>query len=406
MRLVGLSVMVYYFQSLTSFKEETMLRSSVKWIGLLIVMSLLLSTAGVVWAQDPTAAGPDMMTGLFEKFDAAKCYQPVAADTPMIKAPQTKEPPYRIAISNSYIGNDWRTEMIQMARAYANLPEIKPLVSELYVVSSGNDANAQIAIVDLMIAAGYDAIILNTASEDALNPVVKRAHDAGILVISFDNVSSSPYAIRINEDQFAFGKTMADWLVKQLNGTGKVFMITGVPGTTVDNGRNAGAHSVFDATPGIEVLGEQPGMWADGPAQTVMSTALAAFPEIDGIWCQGGTTGVIRAFMDAGRDFVPVAGEAENGFRKLAAEHNIPIISVGQTPAMVAVSIKLAIDMLKDGIEVPQEINVPLPIVTSDTMVEGVDYAPDVKDNFFMAFQLPECGVLFTADQILAQDAY
>jgi ribose transport system substrate-binding protein len=274
------------------------------------------------------------------------------------------------------------------------------------VVSSGNDANAQIAIVDSMIAAGYDAIILNTASEDALNPVVKRAHDAGILVISFDNVSSSPYAIRINEDQFEFGKVMAEWLVEKLGGKGKVFMITGVPGTTVDNGRNAGAKSVFEKYPDIEILGEQPGMWADGPAQTVMATALAAFPQIDGVWCQGGDTGVVRAFIDAGRPFVPIAGEAENGFRKLAAQYKIPYISVGQTPAMVAVSIKLAIDMLKDGIEVPQEINVPLPIVYSDKAVEGVDYFPDVKDNFFVAFQLPECGVMFTAADILAQDAY
>lgn len=377
---------------------------SAKWISVLVVVSLLLVSVGVVWAQDPTPE--TAMTGLWEKFDAAKCYAPVASDTPKIKAPQTKEPPYRIAVSNSYIGNDWRTEMIQMARAYGNHPEMKPYISELYVVSSGNDANAQIAIVDSMIAAGYDAIILNTASEDALNPVVKRAHDAGIVVISFDNVSSSEYAIRINEDQFAFGEAMAEWLVKQLNGKGKVFMITGVPGTTVDNGRNAGAKSVFEKYPDIEILGEQPGMWADGPAQTVMATALAAFPQIDGVWCQGGTTGVVRAFMDAGRPFVPIAGEAENGFRKLAAEHKIPYISVGQTPAMVAVSIKLAIDMLKDGIEVPQEINVPLPIVTNETAVEGVDYVPEVKDNFFMAFQLPECGVLFTAEEILAQDAY
>ncbi len=375
-----------------------------KRISVLLVISLLLVSVGVVWAQDPTPESA--MTGLWEKFDAAKCYQPKAPDTPKIKAPQTKEPPYRIAISNSYIGNDWRTEMIQMARAYANHPEIKPYISELYVVSSGNDANAQIAIVDSMIAAGYDAIILNTASEDALNPVVKRAHDAGILVISFDNVSSSPYAIRINEDQFEFGKVMAEWLVEKLGGKGKVFMITGVPGTTVDNGRNAGAKSVFEKYPDIEILGEQPGMWADGPAQTVMATALAAFPQIDGVWCQGGTTGVVRAFIDAGRPFVPIAGEAENGFRKLSAQYNIPYISVGQTPAMVAVSIKLAIDMLKDGIEVPQEINVPLPIVYSDKAVEGVDYFPDVKDNFFVAFQLPECGVMFTAAEILAQDAY
>ena len=179
-------------------------------------------------------------------------------------------------------------------------------------------------------------------------------------------------------------------------------MITGVPGTTVDNGRNAGAHSVFDKTPDIKVLGEQPGMWADGPAQTVMATALGAFPQIDGVWARAATRASSRPSWTPSGPFVPIAGEAENGFRKLAAQHKIPIISVGQTPAMVAVSIKLAIDMLKDGIEVPQEINVPLPDRRGRQVVEGRDYFPEVKDNFFVAFQLPECGVMFTADEILA----
>ncbi len=162
-----------------------------KLIGTLIVLSLLLTTFGVVWAQTPapaeTPAAP--AGGMLANFDAAKCYAPKASDTPKIKAPATKQPPYRIGLSNSYIGNDWRTEMIQMARAYVNLPEIKPLVKELFVVSSGNDASAQIAIIDMMTQSGYDAIVVDTASEEALNPAIKRAHDAGILVISFDNIS-------------------------------------------------------------------------------------------------------------------------------------------------------------------------------------------------------------------------
>ena len=383
-----------------------MLRPSAKLLSVLVVVVLLLGTVMIARAQDPTATPSSAMSkGVLANFDAVKCYQAKTPDTPKIKSPTVKKPPYKIGISNSYIGNDWRTEMIQIARAYANLPEIKNLVSELYVVSSGMDAAAQIAIVDLMIANGYDAIILNTASEEAINPAVKRAHEAGIPVISFDNVSTSPYAVRINEDQFEFGKVMAEWLVKQLNGKGNIFMITGVPGTTVDNGRNAGAHSVFDKTPGIKILGEQPGMWANGPAQTVMANALAAFPQIDGVWLQGGGPGAMKAFQDAKRPFVPMAGEAENGFRQMAAENNIPIISVGQTPAMVAVSIKLATDMLQ-GLEVPQDISVPLPIAQNPGLVEGKDYFPKVNPNMFVAFQLPQCGVLFNADEILAQDAY
>ena len=62
----------------------------------------------------------------------------------------------------------------------------------------------------------------------------------------------------------------------------------------------------------VEVIGD----WDPGKAQTVTATALAANPDFAGVWCQGGTDGVVRAFLDAGVPLVPVAGEAENGFRK------------------------------------------------------------------------------------------
>ena len=102
--------------------------SFAKFVAILMVAAMLLTTFGVAFAEDPTPAAPaggKMDTGLFASFDAAKCYAPKASDTPKIKVAK-KEGPYRIGFSNAYIGNDWRTEMIQMARAYVNLPEIKP----------------------------------------------------------------------------------------------------------------------------------------------------------------------------------------------------------------------------------------------------------------------------------------
>jgi ribose transport system substrate-binding protein len=176
-------------------------------------------------------------------------------------------------------------------------------------------------------------------------------------------------------------------------------MITGEPGTTADVGRTAGARSVFEQFPVIRILGEESGMGADGPAQEAMATALDAFPQIDGVWCQGGDVGVLQAFIDANRPFVPIAGEAGNDFRKIARKHDIPIISVGQTPAMAAVSIRLAIEMLKDGVEIPQEIILPLSVREGKELVEGVDYFPAIESNFFVVGDLPNCGLTFAPDE-------
>ncbi|HLA44966.1 MAG TPA: substrate-binding domain-containing protein, partial [Aggregatilineales bacterium] len=93
----------------------------------------------------------------------------------------------------------------------------------------------------------------------------------------------------------------------------------------------------------ITVIAELEGRWDSGTAQTVMADFLATQPEVGGVWVQGGGPGVIQAFKDAGVDLPPMAGEAENGFRKAMGEGEFEGISVGQTPGMVAVSMMAAL---------------------------------------------------------------
>lgn len=125
-----------------------------------------------------------------EGYDVAACFAAASNNDKTVKF-DPKPGPYKIAVSNSFIGNDWRTQMIQMAKAYVEQPHVKPLIEEFSLVSSGQDVAAQIAQMDNMIASGVDAIILNAASPTAFDAVIRRATDAGIIVVSFDNVPAS-----------------------------------------------------------------------------------------------------------------------------------------------------------------------------------------------------------------------
>jgi ribose transport system substrate-binding protein len=49
-------------------------------------------------------------------------------------------------------------------------------------------------------------------------------------------------------------------------------------------------------------------------AQRNTAAVLPSLPKIDGIWAQGGTDGILKAFKAAGRPLPPTAGESENGF--------------------------------------------------------------------------------------------
>lgn len=359
-------------------------------VTLLLVMLMVIPVMAM--AQDDTGAS---------EYDPEVCFAAATNNDGTVQL-DAQEGPFVIGLSNSFIGNAWRTQMLQMAQAFVETEDVAPLIEEFIVVSTGEDVEAQIAALDNMIALGVDAIVINAINPTSFDAVVSRAADAGIPVIAFDGVVDAPEAVLINEDQFEMGAAWARDLVERLGGEGNVVMVNGVPGTSVDSDRIAGGLSVFEENPDIHVIAQLEGMWGSGVAQTVMADFLATDPQVDGVWVQGGTPGVIQAFIDAGyEELPPIAGEGENGFRMAMGSGDVEGISIAQTPGMVAVAIQAALELLQ-GRELPRVISMPLPSVTSEEIEEGVHYFPDLPVDFFTAIKIPVCGVDLEAEAILA----
>lgn len=335
-------------------------------------------------------------------FDPAYCYAPLG-DAETVQYDPVGEGPFNIAFSNSYIGNVWRTQTIQMAQAFIQHDDIASQISNFQVNSSGTDDAAQIAAIEDMISQGAQAIVVNVNTPGGQSNVLRQARADGIVVVGFDNTIDADDIVQVNEDQSEMGRAWAEFLVEETGGQGKILMINGVPGTSVDTERRNAAYEVFDAEEGIEYI-EVVGEWDPGKAQTATATALASHPDIAGVWCQGGTNGAFQAFLDADVPLVPFAGEAENGFRKQMLEHADEIngLSIGQTPAMVCVAIRVALDLLQ-GNPVPSSVAMPLPMATTAELVPGINVFPDVDDNFFTPIQVPGCGVELTIEEIQAQ---
>jgi ribose transport system substrate-binding protein len=294
----------------------------------------------------------------------------------------------KIALSNSYIGNKWRIEMENLFKAALQMEPYESAVEGSWF-NSGNDVSQQSQQISGLIGERVDAIIVNAASPTGLNGILHQATERGILVVSFDNVVTAPTAIKVNTNQFDFGKTLAEFLVKKLDGKGNVIMVTGVPGTFVDKERNAGADSVWRQHPDIKVVNRYTGMWDSSVAERNTASILPSLPKIDGIWCQGGTDGVLKAFITAKRTpLPPTAGEAENGFRKFMIGYmgqKVDGISIGQPPYLVLVSLALARGIL-DKRYLRKDITIPFPYVTSSTVKVGETVFPTLPDSFFADF--------------------
>ena len=303
-----------------------------------------------------------------------------AAETKYFQWP-AKPGPYRIALANGFIANDWRVQMIKVAKAYASQPSVKEDIKEFKVVSVGEDVAAQIAAVNNFIDQGYDAIIVNANNSAAFGSVVKKANEAGVVLLSFDNVIDDPSNIQINVDQKSASAVIAgEFLLKETTADpAKFLFVRGPAGQPVDIARAEGFNeAIAKLRPQgrSDRSGRQLGA---GDAQKVTADAIAAGGMFDGIYVEGGSQGAAQAMIDAGKFIVPMSGEDENAFRMLCnANHDkgMHCQSGGTGPAQSAVTIKTAIAALK-GEKIPQAIALPTSISYSPYK-EGVDVFPDL----------------------------
>jgi ribose transport system substrate-binding protein len=358
-------------------------------------------TAACAFSASAFAAGPEVVAG---PASDPGCFVPWSDKTKYFKfAP--KKGPYRIALANGFIANTWRIQMIQTAKAYAAQPDIAAKLKDFKVVSTGEDVAAQIAAVNNFIDSGYDAIVIDAQNPAAFKPVIKRAKEAGVVLVAFDNILDTEDAINVDVDQKGLGVYWAKWLVDHLPNGGKILEVRGISGAQADRDRHEGIQETFKATGKNFDVVEVFGKWDDPTAQKVTADAIAVQKHFDGFTAQGGDTGVVQAMLDAKQPMAPFGGETENGFRKFCAKYGgdgLKCASGGTGPAQVAVAIKVAIAAL-EGQVVPQAVKLPLAHAEDPHFKDGEDYYGAQSDNFFVGNSFPTCNINFTAQEIMGQ---
>ncbi|MBE3559888.1 MAG: ABC transporter substrate-binding protein [Ktedonobacteraceae bacterium] len=312
--------------------------------------------------------------------------------------------PFVIGVSNGFVGSEWRTQMIQDMQT-VNAEYMKQgLTKDLLVQSADVDAQGQIQQIRDLMNRGANAIIINPNSQTALNPVIKEAHDRGVIVISVDQEVSAPSAINVVIDQTEWARMSARWLAQQLNGKGNVVVINGIAGHPANEARYNGVKEVFAQYPGIKVLNVVNANWDEATGQQKMADLLASQPNIDGVWVQDGMAqGALQAVIAANPAKWPVmVGEARAGYVHLwqkvkQTRPDFASYGVVNPPGVGASGLRIAVELLqgkklKDGMlkgPFNNSLYVPIPGTVS-------------KDNFDQSYeQVKDKPAAYTMDGMI-----
>jgi len=269
---------------------------------------------------------------------------------------QTPEKP-KVALVMKSLANEFFLTMEDGAKAYQ-----KDHSADFDLISNGikdeSDTSNQIRIVEQMIVSKVNALVIAPADSKALVPVLKKAQDAGIVVINIDNQldgdvlkSKNMTVPFVGPDNRAGSKLVGDYLAKQLTAGDQVGIIEGVPTTTNAQQRTAGFKDAMEAAQ-MKIVSVQSGDWEIDKGNAVASAMLNEYPNIKALLAGNdsmalGAVSAVRAAGKAGK--VKVIGyDNINAIKPMLKDGRV-LATADQFAAKQAVfGIQTALKMLKN----------------------------------------------------------
>lgn len=173
-----------------------------------------------------------------------------------------------------------------------------------------DDREAQISVVENIITRGVSGIVLAPLDDVALRRPVDQAMQSGIPVVIFDSgLQGDNYISYVATDNFKAGKLAGQYMVKLLNGKGKVIVLRYAEGSYSTTKREDGFLDAVQAFTDIEIVSSN--QYAGVTTESALRAAenlLSRFRradgslQIDGIFCatEPTTLGILRALQNMG----------------------------------------------------------------------------------------------------------
>jgi ribose transport system substrate-binding protein len=290
---------------------------------------------------------------------------------------------YRVAFAAQGPTNSWALENEEAFKYRAEQRDVDVLYA-----SANGDATKQVDNIQQLTSQNPDAMVVVPMGPGITGQVRAAARQDIPVVLCAGRLEGNSGAISTVARSYELQATLwAEWLVKQLDGEGRIAMLSGIAGVPTAEYQKAAAEKAFAKHPGIEIVAKEYTDWSPTEARKVAQTLLNK--NLDGIWSDSAISdlGVVEAYEAAGEPVPPLTGDSSNAFLKAVQGKDVKFALSPFPPEQSMTCLDVALDALA-GKPVPNVVNVEAPAFTD---AEIDDYVrEDCSENLWVPSNLPE----------------
>lgn len=283
----------------------------------------------------------------------------------------------KVALVMKSLANEFFSTMAQGAKDHQAKKDAQ---YELIVngIKDERDLARQAAIVDEMIAAKAQAIVIAPADSKALVPVLRRAKQAGLVVINIDNklddeiLKAENLTIPfVGPNNLLGAKAVGEHLAKSLKPGDKVAILEGIRTSFNAAQRLAGFQQAMKDA-GVEIVDSQSANWETNQANTIAASMINAHPNLKAILAANDSMalGAIAAIKAAGKTAdVQVVGFDNISAAQEAIREGKMLATADQHGDQLAVfGIEYAIRLLEDPSANVEDRETPVDLIRAEDL--------------------------------------
>lgn len=239
-------------------------------------------------------------------------------------------------------------------------------------LAADSSLETQTSQIENLVTMGCNVILLNPYDSEGVVNAVAEASKAGVGVFTMDIDCKGSTAF-VASNNYKVGQMLAEYVIEQLGGEGKVAIIDGITVTSLKDRTEGFMDTIKESK--IEVVAEQQTAHARDTALASAENILQANPDIDAFIGVNENSGmaILSAVTSANKSDILVTTVDATAENMVAIRDGKVAVGVSQDPYMMGYqAVEQAIAWGK-GEQVEKFIEVPVEYMTKDNIQEYID---------------------------------